>query len=144
MTASPRRVAVRHRRLRLFLAAGCSCLLTLSVAGCESASNRVEINVQSLVSDARDGSMLAGQIVAGRAGATFARTHAQELQDDADQIEKNVYDQRLPGHEAIEQLADQISTALGNISVRPDDPSVARQAQSTLDMLGEKASRMTS
>jgi hypothetical protein len=74
----------------------------------------------------------------------LARAHAQELQDDADQVEKNVYDQRLPGHEAIEQLADQISTALGNMAVRPDNPSVAEEARSSLDMLGEKASRMAS
>jgi hypothetical protein len=104
----------------------------------------VQINVQSLVSDARDGSLLAEQIAAGRAGAVFARAHAQELQDDADQVQKNVYDQRLPGHEGIEQLADDISTALGNMAVKPDDPSVAKQAQAELDMLGEKASRMSS
>src|SRR4051794_8309483 len=94
-------VAMRHKTYRLLLAAGCCCFLPLSAAGCESASDRVQINVQSLVGDARDGSLLAEQIVAGRAGAVFARGHAQELQDDADQVEKNVYDQRLPGHEAI-------------------------------------------
>jgi hypothetical protein len=104
----------------------------------------VQINVQSLVSDARDGSLLAEQIIAGRAGAIFARAHAQELQDDAGQVEKNVYDQRLPGHEAIGQLADQIGTALGTMAVRPDDPSVAREARRSLDQLGEKASRMAS
>ena len=135
---------MRHEMDRLLLAVSCCCLLPLSVAGCESAPDRVQINVQSLVSDARDGSLLAEQIAAGRAGAVFARAHAQELQDDADQVQKNVYDQRLPGHEGIEQLADDISTALGNIAVKPDDPSVARQAQAALDMLGEKASRMSS
>jgi hypothetical protein len=135
---------MRHKTYQLLLAAGCCCFLPLSAAGCESASDRVQINVQSLVSDARDGSLLAEQVVAGRAGAVLARAHAQELQDDADQVEKNVYDQRLPGHEAIEQLADQISTALGNMAVRPDDPSVAEEARSSLDMLGEKASRMAS
>src|SRR4051812_30228259 len=109
---------MRHKTYRLFLAATCCCFLPLSTAACESASDRVQINVQSLVSDARDGSLLAEQIVAGRAGAVFARTHAQELQDDADQVEKNVSDQRLPGHDAIEQLADQISTALGNMAVK--------------------------
>jgi hypothetical protein len=135
---------MRHKTYRILLAASCCCLVSLSAAGCESESDRVQINVQSLVSDARDGSLLAERIVAGRAGAVFARAHAQELQDDADQVQKNVYDQRLPGHEAIEQLADDISTALGNMAVRPDDPSVAKQALAELDMLGEKASRMSS
>ncbi|HEY0472816.1 MAG TPA: hypothetical protein VGD34_14150 [Kribbella sp.] len=96
------------------------------------------------MSDARDGSLLAEQIDSGRAGAIFARAHAQELQDDADQVQKNVHDQQVPGHEAIEQLADQIGTALGNLAVSPDDPSVAQEARRSLDQLAEKASRMAS
>jgi hypothetical protein len=135
---------MRHKTCRLFLAASCCCILPLSTAGCESASDRVQINVQSLVSDARDGSLLAEQIDSGRAGAVFARAHAQELQDDADQVQKNVHDQQVPGHEAIEQLADQIGTALGNLAVSPDDPSVAQEARRSLDQLAQKASRMAS
>jgi hypothetical protein len=87
--------------------------------------------------------LLAEQIDSGRAGAVFARAHAQELQDDADQVQKNVHDQQVPGHEAIEQLADQIGTALGNLAVSPD-PSVAQEARRSLDQLAEKASRMAS
>jgi hypothetical protein len=135
---------MRSSTFRLFLATTCCCLLFLSVVGCDSASERVQINVQSLLSDARDGSVLADQIVAGRASSVFARAQAQELQNDADQVQENVYDERLPGHEAIEQLADQVSTALGNLVIRPDDKSVARQARTTLTTLGEKASRMGS
>src|SRR5947208_14348120 len=90
------------------------CLLV--VTGCESASDRVQINAQSLQSDAVDGAVLAGEIVAGRAGPTFARAHAQELQDDTNQIEKNVYDQRLPRYDDLQQLADQIGAALGAIA----------------------------
>ncbi|HWD81182.1 MAG TPA: hypothetical protein VG497_19950 [Kribbella sp.] len=118
------------------------CLLVLT--GCESTADRVQINAQSLHSDAMDGAALAGEIAAGRAGATFARTHAQELQDDTDQIEKNVYDQRLPRYDELQQLADQIGAALGSMAVRPDDVSLAQDARATLLRLAADAARMTS
>ena len=122
------------------LVAGLCCLLV--VAGCESTADRLEINIQSLQSDATDGAMLAGEVIAGRADANFARTHAQELQDDTTQIEKNVYDQRLPEYDKLLQLADDIGTALGTIAVRPDDRSVAEQAQTTLRKLADDAAGM--
>jgi hypothetical protein len=118
------------------------CLLV--VTGCESTSDRVQINAQSLHSDAVDGAALAGEIIAGRAGPTFARTHAQELQDDTSQIEKNVYDQRLPKYDDIQQLADQIGAAVGSIVVRPDDVSLAQSARETLLRLAADAARMMS
>jgi hypothetical protein len=118
------------------------CLLV--VTGCESTADRVQLNAQSLQSNATDGAVLAGEIVAGRAGPTFARAHAQELQDDASQIEKNVYDQRLPRYDDLQQLADQIGAALGAIAVRPDDVSVARDARATLLRLAADAAGMAS
>ncbi|GAA1594589.1 MULTISPECIES: hypothetical protein [Kribbella] len=124
------------------VAIGLGCLLALT--GCESTADRVQLNAQSLQSDAVDGAVLAGEIVAGRAGPTFARTHAQELQDDTSQIEKNVYDQRLPRYNDLQQLADQIGAALGSIAVRPDDTSLAQSARATLLRLAADAARMTS
>jgi hypothetical protein len=122
-----------------------SCLCCLvAVAGCESTADRVEINAQSLQSDALDGAVLAGEIVAGRAGATFARAHAQELQDDTTQIEKNVYDQKLPNADQLQKLADQIGTALGTIAVQADDVQIARQSRDTLLRLADDASKLTS
>jgi hypothetical protein len=121
----------------------CLCCL-VAVVGCESTADRVEINAQSLQNDALDGAVLAGEIVAGRAGATFARAHAQELQDDTMQIEKNVYDQKLPNAEEIQKLADQIGTALGTIAVQADDVEVARQSRETLLQLADDASKLTS
>ncbi|GAA3100221.1 hypothetical protein JOF29_003144 [Kribbella aluminosa] len=117
------------------------CLLV--VTGCESTADRVQINAQSLHTDAVDGAVLAGEIVAGRAGPTFARAHAQELQDDTSQIEKNVYDQRLPRYDDLQQLADQIGAALGSIATRPDDTSLAQSARATLLRLAADAARMT-
>lgn len=120
-----------------------ACLCCLAVtAGCESAADRVEINAQSLQSDALDGAVLAGEIVSGRAGATFARTHAQELQDDTTQIEKHAYDQKLPNSDELQKLGDQIGTALGAIAVQADDVQVARQSRATLLQLADAASKL--
>jgi hypothetical protein len=138
------RDGIRRRTGRLLVKLGaCLCCL-LVVTGCESTADRLEINIQSLQSDATDGAMLAGEIIAGRTDANFARTHAQELQDDTSQIEKNVYDQRLPDYDKLQQLADDIGTALGTIAVRPDDRSVADQAQKTLRKLADDAAEMMS
>lgn len=134
--------AAGNRLLMKIVAIGLGCLLALT--GCESTADRVQLNAQSLQSDAVDGAVLAGEIVAGRAGPTFARTHAQELQDDTSQIEKNVYDQRLPRYNDLQQLADQIGAALGSIAVRPDDTSLAQSARATLLRLAADAARMTS
>jgi hypothetical protein len=119
------------------------CLLAV-MTGCESTGDRVEINAQSLQNDATDGAVLAGEIVTGRAGPTFARAHAQELQDDTTQIQKNVYDQRLPGHDDLQQLADQIGAALGAIAIQPDDVSIARDARATLLRLAADAAKVAS
>jgi len=121
----------------------CLCWLFVLI-GCESTADRVEINAQSLQSDALDGAVLAGEIVAGRAGSIFARAHAQELQDDTTQIEKNVYDQKLPKGDELQKLADQIGTALGTMAVQADDVQIARQTRETLLQLADDASKLTS
>jgi hypothetical protein len=119
----------------------CVCL---ALTGCETTADRVQINAQSLQNDATDGAVLAGEIVAGRAGPTFARAHAQELEDDTTQIQKNVYDERLPGHEDLQQLADQIGAALGALTVQPDDVSIAQDARATLLRLSADAAKLAS
>jgi hypothetical protein len=125
-----------------FVAFCICCVFVLT--GCETTADRVQINAQSLHSDATDGAVLAGEIVAGRAGATFARAHAQELQDDTAQIEKNVYDQRLPRYDDLQKLADQIGAALGAIAIQPDDVSIAQDARTTLLRLAADAARISS
>lgn len=119
-------------------------LLTLPAAGCASPAQRTEMNQQSLFGDAVDGSLLADQIINGQASATFARTHAQELQDDVEQIELNVTDERLPGSAELEQVANQLSSALNDMAVHPRDASVARRAQTTLEELAAKTSSSSS
>ena len=121
-----------------------SLVVALGISSCSSIPQRNEMNWQSLSSDAIDGSLLADQIMAGRASPIFARAHAQELQDDVDQVELNVSDERLPGYEELQQVADQLSSALGDLAVNPADASVARDAKATLQELSDKIAKASS
>jgi hypothetical protein len=130
---------MNHRNLT-----ACCFVAVLSLAACASDSELMQINTQSMVSDARDGALLADQIVQGRASAVFARAHAQELQDDVNQAEQNFTDQKLPGSDQLQPLADQLSSALGNIVTQPDDVSTARQARTDLQQLANEILRVAS
>jgi hypothetical protein len=116
----------------------------VACGGCASQSQLTEMNWQSLSSDAADGSVLAQQIVDGRASAVFARAHAAELQDDVDQVQLNVSDEKLPGYQQMAQLANDLSSALSTMVVQPDDPSVAQQAKAALKDLSDKISQASS
>ena len=138
--AGTEELIVNHRHR---LTACCFATL-LSLAACGSSSQLMQLNTQSLVSDARDGALLADQITLGRTSAIFARAHAQELQDDVNQAEQNFSDEKLPGYEQLQQLADQLSSTLGSIVTQPDDVSTARQAATELRQLSDKISQVAS
>jgi ABC-type sugar transport system substrate-binding protein len=116
-------------------------LVALAATACASPADRTEMNRQSLFGDAVDGSLLADQIMSGQASATFARTHAQELQDDADQVELNVTDERLPHSAELEQVANALSSALNDMAVHPGDAAVARDAKAALQELAAKTAK---
>ena len=122
---------------RMWLRLSC-LLLVLSVSACSSASQQEEINSDRLSSTAVDGSELGGLIVNGRAGAIFARAHARELQENADRVRLSVADARTPDHQRLEKLAEQVSSALGDVVAHPDDRAVARRAQRTLKALSSQ------
>ncbi len=130
-----------NRRLRSCAVAG---TVLLVVGGCSSESQLSDMNWQSLSSDAADGSILAQQILDGRASAIFARAHAAELQNDVDQVQINVSDEKSPGYQQMAQLANDLSSALSSMVVQPDDPSVAQQAEAALKDLADKISKASS
>ena len=53
-------------------------------------------------------------------------------------------DERLPGSAELEQVANQLSSALNDMAVHPRDASVARRAQTTLEELAAKTSSSSS
>jgi len=116
----------------------------LSLSACGSISQQDEINTTRLSSTAVDGSVLAGLIANGRAGAIFARAHAKELQENADSVRLSAADVRAPGHPTLEKLAEQVSSALGDLVAHPDDGAVARRAQARLKALSSKIANASS
>jgi hypothetical protein len=122
--------------------AGAGAVLVLAT-GCYSSTSLVEINTSSLLSNARDGAMLARQVVIGNAGFFFARAHAQELQDDVVQIRNNVTDEKLPRWRRIEKLANRVAIDLGDLATTPQDATVARRVRSSLLELSHRIGRIT-
>ncbi len=102
------------------------------------------MNTQSLYGDAAEGARLAGLIARGQTTGVFARAHAQELEDDVTQVEQNVADQSIPGAERIQQLADQLGSALGDLATHPDDGPAASHAETALTELAAKLAKLGS
>jgi hypothetical protein len=127
---------------RAAVVAFCGALLVL--VGCVAPSDRAQVSAQSLTSDAREGARLADQIVRGRAGGNFARTHAEELQEDVTRVEKTLADTPTPGGTRLLRLADKVDRTLGTMAIHPTDVSRARKSERALKALSSKLSRVPS
>ncbi|MFL6089080.1 MAG: hypothetical protein ACJ71Z_02960 [Aeromicrobium sp.] len=127
---------------RAVVVASCGALLVL--VGCATPTQRAQLSAQSLTSDAREGARLAEQIVRGRAGPTFARTHAEELQDDVTRIENSIADTPTPDGAKLLRLGGELDRALGAIAIHPTDVSRARKSAKTLRQLSSKLARVAS
>jgi len=137
--ADPGTKASMHRAA---LVASCGVLLVL--AGCATPSERAQLNAQSLTSDAREGARLAEQIARGKTGRIFARTHAEELQDDVRRVERDLADKPTPDGAQLLRLAVQLDHVVNAIAVRPTDVGLARKAEESLANLSSELSRVRS
>jgi hypothetical protein len=127
---------------RAALVASCGVLLVLG--GCATPSERAQLNAQSLTSDAREGARLAEQVVRGKTGRIFARTHAEELQDDVRRVQRDLADKPTPDGAELLRLAVRLDHVLNTIAVRPADVGLARQAEESLANLASELSRVRS
>jgi type VI protein secretion system component VasK len=119
-------------------------LAALLVSGCVSVAQQNEMNVDRLSTAADDGAILAGLIVRGDAGSTFARAHARELQEDADRVRLSVADAQPSGDQRLEKLAEELSSTLGDLVAHPADRAVARHARAQLQALSQAISKASS
>jgi hypothetical protein len=104
-------------------------------------------SVDTLVSSAAEGRLLARDVARDRTKATFARAHARELGEDVDHESEKLNDATAaPGvgakKDAAGALADKISTALGQLQAAPDDRHEARQTEAQLAKLAKSAERL--
>jgi len=104
-------------------------------------------SVDTLAFSAADGELLARDVARDRTKTTFARAHARELGEAVDHEAEKLNDAEPAaqvGNEKAEAsaLADEISTALGQLQASPGDEQAARKTQAQLSKLAERADRL--
>jgi hypothetical protein len=121
------------------------------VAGCGGPiqPDELERGVDSLASAAAEGELLAQLAAEGRSRNVFTRVHARELGDTVDHEAEKLADATAPAdleraRSRSVTLAQDISGALGELQVRPDDAETARTAAARLGELAKHADELAS
>jgi predicted small secreted protein len=123
-------------------------LAALLLAGCgRMTAGELSPSVDTLVSSAAEGQLMARDVARDRTKTTFVRAHARELGEDVDHEAEKLNDATPapgvgPRRDAASKLADEISTALGQLQTGPDDRAGARQTEAQLARLAKQAERL--
>jgi hypothetical protein len=126
-------------------------LLTAAVAiiGCGGPMRADELSrsIDTLASAAAEGALLANGAAQDRTKATFTRAHARDLGETVEHEAEKLSD--ATAHDAVAtdkaravELADRISTQLGQLQTAPDDRAGARRAGAALRALADEATRL--
>ena len=104
-------------------------------------------SVDTLSFSAADGELLARDVARDRTKATFVRAHARELGEAVDHEAEKLNDAAAAAgvgakKDTAATLADQISTALGQLQSSPGDEQAARKSQAQLARLAKRAERL--
>jgi hypothetical protein len=117
------------------LAVATLTVLAVLGSGCGGAIRADELSrsVDMLVSSAGEGELLAEGVAADRTKATFVRVRARELGEIVDHEGEKLNDASAKPELAAEKkaavgLAEQISSALGQLQISPTDESAATRA----------------
>jgi hypothetical protein len=120
-----------------------------SLAGCGGPMRPEELgrSVDSLASAAGEGQLVARDVALDRTKATFARARTRELGEEVDHEAEKVSDATPQPAIADEKsaaldLADEISQALGQVQISPNDRAGARAAERQLGDLQDRAERL--
>jgi outer membrane murein-binding lipoprotein Lpp len=119
-------------------------LVCLGGCGGPMTPGELSSSVDTLSSSAAAGQLLSKDVAQGRSKDTFARAYSRELGEVVDHEAEKLSDatpspavrDSLP--RALE-LAQKISTALGEVQTSPGDTSTARQAEAELAALSKRA-----
>jgi hypothetical protein len=115
------------------------------LAGCEPLGpDELQREVETVHSLAAEGSVLADQVATQNTKRTFARVQAGELADAAEHSAERLTDAHpADGLEAPTQraisLAEDVSGAVGELEVAPDDPASAASAADRLRSLARRS-----
>jgi hypothetical protein len=101
-------------------------------------------SVDTLVSAAAEGALIAGDVAEDRTKATYVRAHVRELAEEVEHEAEKLNDANAvpeveAGKEEALTLAEDISTALGQLQTAPTDMAEARNTRRDLEDLAKKA-----
>jgi hypothetical protein len=132
---------------RAFLA---TCVVALAgvLAGCEPLdSGELGREIEGVSSLAAEGAVLADEISQQETKRTFARVHARELGDSAEHSAERLTDAHpadgltAATRRAI-RLSEDVSAAIGELEVAPDDAVAAHATEKRLRQLVQRASSL--
>jgi fructosamine-3-kinase len=114
--------------------------LLWSGCGGDIRADELSRSIDTLVSSAGEGRLVAQDVAEDRTKTTFVRVRARELGETVDHESEKLADATADAAEAPEKraavaLADRISTVLGQLQVEPSDESTARLAARELGRL---------
>jgi hypothetical protein len=136
---------VGRRGTRTPARAGLLCLFCV-FAGCGGpiTNDELQRGIQTLAATASEGRLVALDAAEDRSKVTFERVALRDLGEDAEHEAEKLNDaQAKPENRAVKtraiKLAQDISSALGDLQVAPADRRIARHVQLHLDALSKQA-----
>jgi hypothetical protein len=124
--------------------------LAVMGSGCGGAIRADELSrsVDTLISSAGEGELLAEGVAADRTKATFVRVRARELGETVDHEAEKLNDASANPDLAAEKkaavgLGEQISSALGQLQLAPTDELAATRASKRFARLAARGERLT-
>ena len=124
-------------------------LAAVALAGCGGAISHdaLKREVQTIQSQAAEGALVADGAARNRTKTTFTRVQADELAGRATHEAEKLSDAHATGRLAVSrdqavQLAEDVSSALGELEVAPRDPALARAVARKLQRLDAATTRL--
>ena len=127
-----------------------ACVFAFAAAGCggDIRADELSRSIDTLISSAGQGELLAQGVAQDRTKTTFTRVLATELSGvvdhEAEKLNDATADPDLAGEKrAAVALAKQISSQLGDLEISPTDEKTGLQVERALSRLGARAERLS-
>jgi hypothetical protein len=132
------------------LGAAVACVFALAASGCggDIRADELSRSIDTLISSAGQGELLAQGVAEDRTKTTYTRVLATELtgvvDHEAEKLNDATAEPDLAGEKrAAVALAGQISSQLGELEISPTDEKTAIGVERALSRLGARAERLS-
>jgi hypothetical protein len=123
--------------------------IALLTAGCggDIRADELSRSIDTVVSSAREGALIAEGVAQDRTKTTFVRVRARELTEETDHEAEKLNDATADPELAAEKkaavaLASQTSDVLGELQVSPSDEATALEVMHRLRRLADRAEKL--